>query len=318
LSHKKNVFLIITLLCMYLQFFSGCAQSGKTDNAGETIQAVATIGMIADVVKVIGGEHVHVHGLMGPGVDPHLYKATPSDVQALQKADIIFYNGLHLEAKMGELFEKMAAHRTTVAVSQSIPQEKLLAHADYDGLYDPHVWFDLTLWKYAVSEIEKALSAKKPEHRAYFTEKSKAFQNQLDSLHSFVLEQAATLPEQQRILVTAHDAFKYFGRQYGFQVVGLQGISTDAEAGTNDVQELVSFIVKKKIKAIFVESSVPIKNIQAVQEAVKAKGWKVEVGGELFSDAMGDAGTFEGTYLGMVSHNINTIVSALSGKKGHE
>jgi manganese/zinc/iron transport system substrate-binding protein len=295
---------------------AGCSKSDEA--ASGKIEAVATIGMVADIVGVVGGDHVNVHGLMGPGVDPHLYKATPSDVQALQKANIIFYNGLHLEAKMGELFEKMGQTRATVAVAEDIPETSLLASPDYEGLHDPHVWFDVTLWKKAVNETAKALANYVPELSDTFMANAEAYNAKLDELHEYVVEQALRVPANQRMLVTAHDAFSYFGKRYGFEVVGLQGISTEAEAGTKDVQNLVNLIVDRKIKAIFVESSVPVKNIKAVQEAVKAKGWDVAVGGELFSDAMGDAGTFEGTYIGMVTHNIDTIVSALLGSAVHE
>jgi manganese/zinc/iron transport system substrate-binding protein len=289
--------------------------SGKKQASGETgaIKAVATIGMIADVVKEIGGKHVHVHGLMGPGVDPHLYKATPSDVQALHKADIIFYNGLHLEAKMGELFERMGETRATVAVTRAIPESLLIAPESYEGLHDPHVWFDVTLWKYATREIADALAKERPNLASHFDSSAAAYLARLDTLHAYVETQAKRVPPEQRMLITAHDAFNYFGNRYGFEVIGLQGISTEAEAGTNDVQKLVNLIVERRMPAIFVESSVPIKNIEAVQEAVQSKQWSVSIGGELFSDAMGDAGTVEGTYIGMVTHNINTIVSVLLG-----
>ena len=313
---KKTVFhgvLTATISCLLL---TGCSKTEPPDSG--QIEAVATIGMIADLVGVIGGEHVAVHGLMGPGVDPHLYKATPSDVLALQRADIIFYNGLHLEAKMGELFEKMGQTRMTVAVTRNIPETMLLSPAEFEGLHDPHVWFDVTLWKQAAGEIAAALGEKGPEHAEIFNTNAAHYLAKLDELHNYVTEQALRVPEGQRMLVTAHDAFNYFGKRYGFEVVGLQGISTEAEAGTRDVQNLVNLIVDRKIQAIFVESSVPIRNIQAVQEAVQAKGWNVAVGGELFSDAMGDAGTFEGTYIGMVTHNIDTIASALLGSARHE
>jgi manganese/zinc/iron transport system substrate-binding protein len=254
---------------------------------------------------------------LGPGVDPHLYKATPSDVQALQAADIIFYNGLHLEAKMGELFEKMGQVRTTVAVTKSIPEALLFSPEAFAGHHDPHVWFDVTLWKYAAEEIARALSEKYPDLAPEFNRNTATYLAELDALHAYVAEQVERVPSEQRILITAHDAFNYFGHRYGFEVAGLQGISTQAEAGTKDVQDLVNLIVDRRIRAIFVESSVPVKNIKAVQEAVRAKGWNVEVGGELFSDAMGDAGTFEGTYIGMVTHNIDTMVSALLDS-GHD
>ncbi len=310
---KKRLIQAVILTAVAIGMLTSGCSAKKADAAeDERIQVVATIGMIADVVKNIGGEHVAVHGLMGPGVDPHLYKATPSDVQALQKADIIFYNGLHLEAKMGELFEKMAQTRTTIAVSRGVDESKLMPSEDYEGLSDPHVWFDVTLWQEAAREIARGLSEQAPEHRQAFSDNLSTYMTQLDTLHTFALNQFARVPKEQRILITAHDAFNYFGKAYGFEVVGLQGISTQSEAGTGDVQKLVNLIVDRKVRAIFVESSVPLKNIKAVQEAVKARGWDVQIGGELFSDAMGDGGTFEGTYIGMVTHNVNTIVESLT------
>lgn len=295
-----------------------CAPSRATAPRTGPIEVVATIGMIADVTAVIGGEWVKVKGLMGPGVDPHLFKATPSDVQALQDAEVIFYGGLHLESKMGELFEQMAASRTVVAVTRSIPEDQLLSPPGFQGLHDPHVWFDVTLWQQATREIADTLIAQRPEAREVIEANAAGYLAELQALDAYVLAQAQRVPGAQRLLITAHDAFNYFGRRYGFEVVGLQGISTEAEAGTGDVQSLVKLIVDRRVKALFIESSVPVKNIQAVQEGARARGWTVTVGGELFSDAMGSTGTFEGTYLGMVRHNIDTVVGALLGEVNHE
>jgi len=281
---------------------------------GGKLNVVCTIGMITDITKEVGGDLVQVKGLMGAGVDPHLYKATPSDVLALADADIIFYNGLHLEAKMGELFEKMSNRKIIAAVSGNIPKSELLSPKGYSGLHDPHIWFDVTLWKYAVKKVTQTLSNAMPSKKDVFYANSKAYLLKLDSLNAYIERRISEVAPEQRVLITAHDAFGYFGKKYGFDVVGLQGISTEAEAGTSDVQNLVNMIVGRKINAIFVESSVPEKNIKAVQEAVRSKGWSVKIGGELFSDAMGDEDTFEGTYIGMITYNINTIVDALSGK----
>lgn len=288
---------------------SACTPREEASNG--KLKVVATIGMIADVAQNIGGDLIEVKGLMGPGVDPHLYKATPSDIEALRSADVIFYGGLHLESKMGELFEEMAKSRTVVPVTGSIPEDQLLSPAAFSGLHDPHVWFDVSLWRYAAQEIAKTLSESLPDMTAAIDGRAQAYIAELDKLDTYVAAQTQKIDPQQRVLITAHDAFNYFGKRYGFEVVGLQGISTEAEAGTGDVQRLVDFIVSRKIQALFIESSVPVKNIQAVQEAVKAKGWDVAIGGELYSDAMGSAGTFEGTYIGMVTHNIDTIVAAL-------
>ncbi len=290
-----------------------CSERTKMKRHSGKLQIVCTTGMITDIVKQIAGPEAEVYGLMGAGVDPHLYKATPRDVEALFDADIIFYSGLHLEAKMAELFYKMSNTRTTVAVTEDIPKSELRSPPEFSGMHDPHVWFDVLFWEYAVKRVARTLSDKIPEKRDVFEKNKQRYLKALDTLHHYVLKRAAEVPPSQRVLITAHDAFGYFGRRYGFKVVGLQGISTQAEAGTGDVQNLVNLIVRRKIRAIFIESSVPRKNITAVQEAVAYKGWEVKVGGELFSDAMGDEGTFEGTYIGMITHNINTIVNALSG-----
>lgn len=289
---------------------AGCApQAEQGDN---TINVVATIGMVADVVKNVGGEHIQVEGLMGPGVDPHLYKASESDVTKLAGADIIFYNGLHLEAQMGEVLDKMSATKKIVVVTGTVPRDQLIGEPDFVALYDPHVWFDVELWMETVKQIRDTLKAFDPEHADSYEQNAAAYLEELVALHEYVVAQANQLEEEKRILVTAHDAFNYFGKKYGFEVEGLQGLSTEAEAGTKDVQDLAQFLVDRKIKAIFIESSIPERNVKAVQAAAQAKGWDVQIGGELFSDAMGDEGTEEGTYIGMVKHNIDTIVGALS------
>ncbi len=289
------------------------AQAVQSPLEDGTINVVATIGMIADVAQNVGGERVEVNGLMGPGTDPHLYRASEGDVRRLSDADIIFFNGLYLEARMGEVLEQMGRQgKTTVAVAERIDESLLLASPDYEDSYDPHVWFDVELWMTVVEVIRDTYAEVDPGSAALYEANAAAYLEELEALHAYVLEQAGTVPEAQRVLVTAHDAFGYFGEAYGFEVLGLQGISTEAEAGTADVQELAAFIADNEIRAIFVESSVPVRNIEAVQAAVRARGFEVEIGGELFSDAMGDEGTVEGTYIGMVRHNIDTIVGALA------
>ena len=306
---KKLTLAILTITLL----LSACAPETNNNPSGK-LNVVATIGMIADIAKVVGGEHVEVTGLMGPGVDPHLYKASEGDVTSLQNADVIFYNGLHLEAQMGGVLERMGDFGiTTVAVTDKIDRTLLNAPPEFEGNYDPHVWFDVTLWMKAVEQVEETLIEVDPANRSDYEANAEAYLAELESLHQYVLDQANTIPAEQRILITAHDAFNYFGRAYGFEVRGLQGISTEAQAGTADVKALADFIVEKKIPAIFVESSVPQRNVEAVQAAVQAQGFNVVIGGELFSDAMGSEGTPEGTYVGMVRHNIDTIVSALTG-----
>ncbi len=309
---RKALWLFPVLLLSV--FLASCGQAtvpSTSDISNRPIQVVATIGMISDIVGQVGGERVYVTGLMGAGVDPHLYKASEGDVTRLAQADIVFYNGLHLEAAMGETLERMQGRVRTVAVSSSIDRANLLDSPDYEGLYDPHIWFDVTLWKQAVERVRDALSELDPGSATLYRSNAERYLNELSQLHDYVKTQAELIPAEQRVLITAHDAFNYFGRAYGFEVRGLQGISTATEAGTADVQALADFIAERRIPAIFIESSVPQRNIEAVQAAVRARGFDVRMGGELFSDAMGDAGTPEGTYIGMVRHNIDTIVNAL-------
>ena len=292
---------------------AGCATEGEARTPGARIEAVATIGMITDVVGRVGGERVRVQGLMGPGVDPHLYKARAGDVRRIDGADVIFYNGLHLEAAMGEVFEEMQGRTRTVAVTAGIPESRLLRPAEFKGAFDPHVWFDVSLWMEAVRAVEAALVEHDPAGAATYRANARAYLAELDALDRWVRARVGELPPERRVLVTAHDAFNYYGRAYGFQVRGLQGISTAAEAGTADVQGLADFIVERRLPAIFVESSIPRRTVEAVQAAVRSRGHEVRIGGSLYSDAMGDAGTPEGTYVGMVRHNVNTIVDALLG-----
>ena len=299
------------ILLFSLAFFSCAKQEQKagTSTAEGKIKLTATIGMVADIAKVVGGNEVDVQALMGAGVDPHLYRASAGDMEKLQKADIIFYSGLHLEAKMGEVLQKISSTRKTVAVAESIPKEYLLPFEESE--FDPHVWFDVKLWKYATESVYKTLAEFAPQKKEVFKENYEFYLARLNELDEFIKKRASEIPQEKRVLVTAHDAFNYFSKAYGFEVRGLQGISTVSEAGAKDVQELADFITKRKLPAIFVESSVPEKNVKALQEAVKARGYDVSIGGELFSDAMGDEGSFEGTYIGMLTHNINTIIDAL-------
>ncbi|AKL94032.1 ABC-type metal ion transport system, periplasmic component [Clostridium aceticum] len=280
---------------------------------GEVLNVVATTTMITDLLQVIGGDVVEVRGLMGPGIDPHLYQATEGDVNRLQSADIIFYNGLHLEGKMQDIFREMSARSIqTVAITDAIATSKLLSGEDeYEDSYDPHIWFDVSLWQEAVVYVRDVLVEKDPVNKAIYTANAEKYLLDLEELHEYVIQQALRVPEEKRVLITAHDAFQYFGESYGFEVLGLQGISTESEAGIADVRELAEIIVAREIPAIFIESSVPERNVIALQEAVAARDFEVEIGGELYSDAMGDWGTPEGTYLGMVRYNINTIVEAL-------
>jgi manganese/zinc/iron transport system substrate-binding protein len=299
--------LLLLLLCV-----AGCGPGANVAGDDGRLRVVATIGMIADAAERIGGPRVRVQALMGPGIDPHLYKATAGDVRRLAAAELILYNGLHLEAAMGDVMREMSGRRRTVAVAEAVPAHELLTPPEFEGAYDPHVWFDVGLWKYAVDAVRLALADADPEHAPEYEARAVAYLDELDELDAWVRARIAELPSERRVLVTAHDAFNYFGRAYGVEVRGLQGINTAAEAGTADVQRLATFIVERRVPAVFVETSVPRRTIEAVQAAVRARGFHIEIGDPLFSDAMGAAGTPEGTYIGMVRHNVNTIVHALA------
>jgi len=279
------------------------------------VQVVTTVNFITDLVQQVGGNRVRVTGLMGAGVDPHLYKASAGDVRRLQQAHLIFYGGLHLEGKMVELLERLPR---AIAVTDAIPRERLIRPpGGFQGqyTYDPHVWFDVSLWQLTVDRVREALSRVDPAGSAYYQASAAAYRQRLAQLDAFIRQQIALVPPQQRVLITAHDAFAYLGRRYGLEVRGLQGISTVSEAGARDVQELVEFIVQRRIRAIFVESSVPRRPIEAVVAAARARGWNVVIGGQLFSDSAGNPGTPEGTYVGMMEHNIRTIVNGLLGRQ---
>ena len=289
-----------------------CLCVGYSTVSAESLRVVATTGMVGDLAARVGGEQVHVESLMGPGVDPHLYKATAADVRKLQRADVVFYNGLFLEGKMTDVFERMArAGRQVHAITESLSEEVLLHPADSSGHPDPHLWFDIQLWSRCIDVVVAGLSTAAPAHAATFAANADQARRDLAELHAWALAKAAELPEERRILVTSHDAYSYFGRAYGFQVVGLQGISTVSEAALADVAALVDFIKERNIKAVFVESSVPPATIERI-----AADAGVIIGGELFSDAMGTPGQIEngydlGSYEGMVKHNLTTIVDAL-------
>jgi len=307
-KHLTTIPLIIILALLLVACGGGAETSAAEDGR---LYVVATIGQIGDAAQIIGGEHVTAVSLMGPGVDPHLFTASEGDVSKLTEADVILYNGLFLEAQMADVLRQIGETKTAVAIAETIPEDKLLASPIYDDEHDPHVWFDVELWSIAVSAIRDTLIEADPDNAADYQANAEAYLTELAELHTYVGEQAARVPEQQRVLITAHDAFSYFGRAYDFRVLGLQGISTASEASAADVQGLADFIVENQIPAIFVESSVPVRTIEAVQAAVNAQGYTTEIGGSLYSDAMGNADTPEGHYVGMVEHNINTIVTSL-------
>lgn len=297
------------LLVGLLSLAVSCAEEKVSDSGKLSI--VCTTGMVGDLVRIIAGETAEVTTLMGPGVDPHFYKASKGDVERLAGANIIFYNGLYLEGKMQEIFEQMQKSKKVVAVSRDIPHERLRQPPEFAGHHDPHIWFDVSLWKEAVGPVVATLSELRPDLYADFKVRGEAYRARLDTLHHWVYEQVQSVPEQGRILITAHDAFGYYGQAYGVKVVGLQGISTVAEYGVTDVIRIVDLITASGVKAIFVESSVPERSIHAVLEGCKARGAEVTVGGTLYSDAMGGPGSGADTYVGMVESNTRTIVGAL-------
>jgi manganese/zinc/iron transport system substrate-binding protein len=303
---------MIKHLITYLLVISAVSCGPLTNDGSDKLKVVATTSLIAELVSGIGGNAITVEALMGAGVDPHLYKASEGDVNLLFNADIVFYNGLHLEGKMQDIFENMSRQGIQiVAVSDTISRDSLISSANFASSYDPHIWFDIGNWKQAAAYVARKLSDSDPVNSNDYSVNMEAYISLLDSTDQLVRAKIGELPVEKRILVTAHDAFNYFGKAYEFEVLGLQGISTATEAGVQDVQKLADLITQRQVKAIFVESSVPLRNIEALSESVKSKGFNVTIGGSLYSDALGNSGTPEGTYPGMFMHNVNTIVNAL-------
>ncbi|MCD8408044.1 zinc ABC transporter substrate-binding protein [Tenacibaculum dicentrarchi] len=301
---KKVILLLLVLMAI------SCKTSEKKPN--EKLKIVSTTTMVTDMVKNIVGDKMQVNGLMGAGVDPHLYKASEGDVSKLFNADVVIYNGLHLEGKLEEVFEKMQhQNKKIIVISDVIDKKNLIGSELFASNYDPHIWFDITNWTKITSYIADKLAEIDVENADFYQKNAKIYLEKLEVLNKQVATKINELPQEKRILVTAHDAFNYFGRQHKFNVVGLQGLSTATEAGVQDVQKLAKFIIDNKVKAIFVESSVPKRTIEALQAAVKSKNQEVVIGGTLYSDALGSAGTIEGTYIGMYNANVNTIVNAL-------
>ncbi len=276
---------------------------------------VTTIGMIEDVTRHIAGDRAEVIGLMGSGVDPHLYKPTRSDIRRLMDADVIFYNGLLLEGKMADALIRAATSGKKVhAVTELLDEQYLLEPEEFEGLYDPHVWMDPAAWSRTIDVIRDKLIEFDASGKEIYTANAAAYREKLAELDAYAERVLDSVPEPQRVLVTAHDAFNYFGRRFGYEVVGIQGLSTESEAGVRDIEDLVDLLVERKIGAVFVESTVSDRNIRALIAGAKARGHSVVVGGELFSDAMGNADTYEGTYIGMIDHNVTTIARALGGE----
>lgn len=306
--------LLITLLL--IASLTACDQqqqatTNSSSDTPDTLNVVATTGQLADAVTNIAGDTVNLTGLLGPGVDPHLYVPTEGNVATFSEADVIFYNGLHLEAQMTRVMEQMAKQGVTVvSVGDALPEEQLLSWDD-SAPHDPHIWNDPLLWKQVVEAIRDTLVEADPDNATLYQTNAESYLNEIQETHEYLLEQTAQIPEDKRVMITAHDAFGYFARTYDFEVHGLQGVSTESEASTADVQDLATFIAERQIPAIFVETSVSPRNIEAVQAAVKAQGFDVRIGGTLFSDALDSEGQPAATYLGMLRHNMDTLVAAL-------
>lgn len=303
---------------VFALFMTACTQAGgsgasEPDPSRNKLNVVTTIAQIAEPLSVIGGDRIQVQSLMGPGVDPHLYKASQGDIRKLEQADVVFYSGLHLEANMVKVFEEIGKRKTVLAVGEALSPDQLLK--DQGGAVDPHIWFDIGLWKQALEAATEALKQAQPEDADFFETNKNRYFSELDALKAEAIDKMSGIPKEQRVLVTAHDAFGYFGRMLDVRVIGLQGLSTEDEVGLTDIENTIDILIKYKVPAVFVESSINPASIQAVIEGAKEKGLAVKLGGQLYSDAMGEAGTPEGTYLGMYRHNVETIFNALSGKE---
>lgn len=308
----KNFFILIFIVSISIFFLHILFIKKNNHTASpKKFTIVATTSMLTDAVKAIAGDAaVQVYGLMGCGIDPHLYRARESDVHKLASADVVIYNGLHLEGKMGQVLEGMNRFTHVINVSDALDTQKLRT-AEFENLYDPHIWFDVTLWIRVVHYIQETLMQLEPEHAAIYKHNGDEYINQLKELHAYVQQRINEVAPDKRILITAHDAFGYFGEAYGFEVVGLQGLSTDSDISTKDIQQLADYIVQKQMPTIFVETSIPQRSLVAVQQSVAAQGWRVEIGDELYSDALGDEESGAATYIDMVKHNVDAIVDSL-------
>ncbi|WP_293445442.1 zinc ABC transporter substrate-binding protein [Planktotalea sp.] len=297
----------------FLTILASTSVAPQFSLASGALDIIATTGMIADTARRIGGSHVNVRALMGSGVDPHAYRQTRTDITSMTRADLVLWHGLYLEAQMEEFLKKLARRQPSIPVADAMPRELLISHADYDGRFDPHVWMVPKLWSSVAQKIARVLSDARPDFEYEFGANLVEFEAELRDLQTYAETALATVPESARVLLTAHDAFSYFGSAFGYEVIGIQGISTESEAGLNRISTLVDMLVERKIGAAFVESSVSDRNIRALIEGAAAQDHIVAIGGELFSDAMGADGTYEATYIGMIDHNITTIVQALGG-----
>ncbi|MDB5346592.1 MAG: troA [Schlesneria sp.] len=317
--NRLSSWLIVCAIAAH--FGSGCSpanpskeSSGSSASAPKVTKIVTTTGMVTDIVRHVAGSRATVTALIESGVDPHLFKPTRSHIKQLQDADVVFFSGLTLEGRMVETFTQLQrSGKPVYAVTESLDKEYLRSPPDFAGHYDPHVWMDVTAWSQCVDHVAKSLAKFDPPHAEEYIANAKAYREELTKLDDYVRESIKSIPERQRVLVTAHDAFEYFSRAYKIDVKSVQGVTTESEAGVLDVNRLVDFLVERKLPAIFIESSVNAKNIQAVMEGTKSRDVVIGIGGELYSDAMGVEGTYEGTYIGMIDHNATVIAASLGG-----
>jgi len=273
-----------------------------------------TVAMVTDIVREVAGDRATVKGIIGEGVDPHLFKPTRGDVAALMGADVIFYSGLMLEGKLADTLVRVArSGKAVYAVTELLDEKLLLEPEEMQGHFDPHVWMDPGVWRQAVDAVARSLSEIDAANADFYRANAARYVERIIELDAYARKVISSIPEKQRVLITAHDAFNYFGKAYNIKVKGIQGLSTESEAGLQDINQLVDFIVANQVRAVFVESSVAQKNVQAMVEGARARNHEVVIGGTLFSDAMGAAGTYEGTYIGMIDHNATTIARALGG-----
>ena len=303
----------VLLAGLAIALTSGCVASAERggDVSGRQVRVTTTANFITDLAREIGGDRVEVSGLLGPGVDPHLYKASARDVQALRDADIILYGGLDLEGRMADLLEELSARKPAVAVTRDMPASRLRTPSQFEGKYDPHVWFSVPLWRSAATTTAEALAALDPGSAGDYRRRARDYIARLDDLDAYARGRIDAIPERSRVLITSHDAFGYLGREYGLDVVAIQGLSTQTEATTADVERVAAIVAERGVKAVFVESAVSPQTIDAVLAAAERRGQTARVGGELYADAAGDDGTPEGTYIGMVRHNVDLIAEGL-------
>lgn len=307
-NHARFHFVTISIIISSLLLVSCGDDADYSDDDRPFV--VTTTNLIRDAVENIAGDDVRAISIMGPGVDPHVYRATPRDFQNMERADIVLYNGMFLEGRLSEILDRLGDQ--SHAVTSSIPEDKLIEASDFGGTYDPHVWFDATLWQYVIDDVVLVLSRLRPELADSFSVRAEGYKQELEELHLYALQRIQRIPENRRVLITSHDAFRYFGNAYAIEVLGLQGLSTATEFGVQDVTRMVSLITEREIPAIFTETSVSTRSIESVITGVRDRGYQVKMGGSLYSDSMGARGTPEGTYAGMFRYNVDMIVNALT------